>query len=191
MTTIPDPTPPNHEAAANALITAMRDMVHAAIPGFKLATPERRRKIASTAALTDAYFEAVASACGAHEDLATAGPVTSGEIRNTVARTRVLKSIAEEFRILSRGVDDVVAEERYDVGTRALMVYNVARRRNAREERQILIPHVIAMQRHLRRGRNSKKVVQPPVPPPPAPSAPRAAALTADADPDPQNWKGE
>jgi len=200
MTTIPEPTPPNHEADVSALITAIRDLVQAAIPNFGLATAERRRKIASAASLDDAFFEATAAACAAHEDLITAGKATPSDYRNTVNYSRFYRSLAEEFRMISRGVDDMVSEVRYEFGTCALMVYNYASRTNSPDERRTLIPHVAAMQRTLGRGRRAKKAapvptptpIPNPLPPVPSPTpAPRVATLTADAGHGPQNWKGE
>ena len=173
MTTIPDQLPPDPEAHISALITAIRDLVQAAIPNFGLATPERRRKIASTAALDDTFFEATAAACAAHEDLAAASKVTPAGLRTAVIYSGSCRSLAEEFRLMARGADDEAKEVRYRFGTAALMAYNHASRVNKPEERRTLIPHLAAMQRTLNRGRSAtKKVVPPPVPPPPAPPTP-------------------
>lgn len=173
MTTIPDQLPPDPEAHISALITAIRELVHAAIPNFGLATTERRRKIASTAALDDTFFEATAAACAAHEDLATASKVTPAGIRKAVIYSGCCRSLAEEFRLMARGADDEGKEVRYQYGTAALMAYNYAGRTNAPEERRTLIPHLAAMQRTHGRGRTAtRKTAPPPVPPPPPPPPP-------------------
>jgi hypothetical protein len=62
MTTIPDQPPINHEAAANALIAAVRELVQSGVPGFTLSAKGRRRKISTTATLSEAFLEAVAAA---------------------------------------------------------------------------------------------------------------------------------
>jgi len=155
MTTIPDQPPINHEAAANALIAAVRELVQSGVPGFTLAAKGRRRKISTTAALSEAFLEAVAAACAVHPELATAGSVSAAEIRDTLVFSRVNASLAEELRILARGVDDTVAERRNNVGRRALLVYNAADRLNRIEEREMLIPHLAAMKRTLNRGRTN------------------------------------
>ena len=155
MTTIPNQSPINHEAAANALIAAVRELVQSGVPGFTLAAKGRRRKISTTAALSEAFLEAVAAACAVHPELATAGSVSAAEIRDTLVFSRVNASLAEELRILARGVDDTVAERRNNVGRRALLVYNAADRLNRIEEREMLIPHLAAMKRTLNRGRTN------------------------------------
>ena len=61
MTTIPDQAPINHEAAANALVTAIRELVQSGVPGFTLAAKGRRRKINTTATLSEKLDCATAS----------------------------------------------------------------------------------------------------------------------------------
>lgn len=155
MTTIPEPVPINHEAAANALMATLRDLVQSGIPGFALAAKGRRRKINTTASLSDPFLEAAAAACGVHPDLSAAGQITATELRDTIAFSRVFASVAEELRILARGIDDTVAEQRNDVGQRALRVYHVAHRINRPQDRELLIPHLAAMKRTLNRGRTA------------------------------------
>ncbi len=155
MTTIPDQPPINHEAVANALVTALRELVQSGVPGFTLAAKGRRRKISTTAALSEAFLEAVAAACAGNPELAAAGGITAAEIRDTLIFSRVNASLAEELRILARGVDDTVAERRNSVGQRALRVYNAADRINRVEDREMLIGHLAAMKRTLNRGRNN------------------------------------
>jgi hypothetical protein len=157
MTTIPDQPPVNHEAVANALMTSIREQVQSTIPGFALAAKGRRRKITTTASLSDAFFESVAAACAVHSELAAAGGVTASDLRNTVARSRVSASVSEELRILARGVDDTDAENRNEMGQRALRIYHVANRINRPEDREMLIPHLAAMQRTLNRGRTTAR----------------------------------
>jgi len=157
MTTIPDQPPVNHEAAVNNLRATIRDLVQSGVPGFALAAAGRRRRIISTASLSDAFFEAVAAACGVHSELSAAGSVSASELRDVVARSRVRASLAEELRILARGVDDTDAEDRNEVGQRALRVYHVAGRINRPEDREMLIPHLVAMKRTLNRGRNNAR----------------------------------
>lgn len=168
MTTIPEPSPVDHEAAATELMAEIRALVQARIPGFALAAKGRRLKINTTASLTDAFLESTASACAANSTLSSAGDVTPAEIRDTVTFSRVYSSVGEEFRILGRGVDDTVAERRYDVGQRALRVYSAAERINRPDERELLVPHLAAMKRALNRGR--------------ANAARRSAAAKAAAD---------
>jgi hypothetical protein len=143
----------------NDLMTTIRDLVQSRVPGFALAAKGRRRRITSTASLPDAFFEAVAAACGVHSELAAAGSVSAGQLRDVVARSRLRASLAEELRILARGVDDTDAEDRNEHGQRALRIYNVAGRINRPEEREMLIPHLAAMKRTLNRGRtNARKL---------------------------------
>lgn len=179
MTTIPDQTPINHEAAANALIAAVRELVQSGVPGFTLAAKGRRRRISTTAALSDAFLEAVAAACAVHQELASNGGITAAEIRDTLVFSRVNASLAEELRILARGVDDTVAERRNNVGQRALLVYNAANRINRIEDRELLIPHLAAMKRTLNRGRTN------------AQRAAAARAGTTDKTPVPTDEKKE
>jgi hypothetical protein len=155
MTTIPDQPPINHEAAANALVTAVREMVQSGVPGFTLAAKGRRRKISTTAALSEAFLEAVAAACAGNPELVAVGGITAAEIRDTLVFSRVNASLAEELRILARGVDDTVAERRNSVGHRALRIYNAAERINRVEDREMLIGHLAAMKRTLNRGRTN------------------------------------
>jgi dsRNA-specific ribonuclease len=139
------------------MITAMRELVQSGISGFALAAKGRRRKINTTASLSDAFFEAIAAACAVHSELAAAGGVSASDLRNTIARSRVRASVAEELRILARGVDDTDAEDRHQAGQRALRVYHVADRINRPEDREMLIPHLAAMKRTLNRGRSAAK----------------------------------
>jgi hypothetical protein len=155
MTTIPEQPPINREAAANALIAAVRELVQSGVPGFILAAKGRRRKISTTAALSDAFLEAVAAACATNPELAAAGGISASEIRDTLVFSRVNASLAEALRILARGVDDTVAERRNSVGQRALRVYNAADRINRVEDREMLIGHLSAMKRTLNRGRTN------------------------------------
>lgn len=170
MTTIPDQPAVDHEAAANTLMATIRELVQSGIPGFALAAKGRRRKINTTASLSDAFLEAVAAACAIHPDLSAAGQVTAGELRSTMAFARFYASVAEELRILARGIDDTVAESRSDAGQRGLRVYHVATRINAPQDRELLIPHLAAMKRTLNRGRTTPR--KPATPPPPTPPTP-------------------
>ena len=81
--------------------------------------------------------------------------MTAGQIRDTIGFSHAHASLAEELRILARGVDDTVAERRNNVGQRALLVYNAANRLNRIEDREMLIPHLAAMKRTLNRGRTN------------------------------------
>ena len=106
-----------------------------------------------------------------HPELGAAGGLTPSEIRNTIHFSRVYASLAEELRILARGIDDTVAELRNDTGQRALRVYHNAERINRPDDHELLVPHMAAMQRTLNRGRiNGKRA-----------SAAKAAAMTAAA----------
>ena len=154
MTTIPpEPSPSSHEAAANALIKDIRELIETRIPGFALAAKGRRLKINTTASLSDAFLESVAAACVAHAELSVAGQITADEIRDSISRSRVLATVAEELSILSRGVADTAAEARNEVGKRARRIYHYANTLNKEEDRELLIPHLAAMKRTLNRGR--------------------------------------
>ena len=172
MSTIPlEPPLSPHEIAANTLVSTVRNLVLAALPSFALAAKGRRLKINTTASLSDAFFETVAAACAAHSDLASAGQITATEVRDVIVISRVFGSVAEEFRIIARGIDDTVAELRNSVGQRGRRVYQTARGINRFEERELLIPHLSAMQRTLNRGRTAAKRI----------AAKAAAAATAAA----------
>jgi hypothetical protein len=156
MTTIPpEPSPTSHEAAANALIKEIRELIETRIPGFALAAKGRRLKINTTASLSDGFLEAAAAACAAHHELSVVGQITADEIRDSISRSRVLATVAEELSILSRGVADTAAEARNEVGKKARRIYHYASTLNEEEDRELLFPHRAAMKRTLNRGRTS------------------------------------
>jgi hypothetical protein len=141
-------------------MAAVRELVQSGIPGFALAAKGRRRKITTTASLPDAFLEAGAAACGVHPDLTASAGMSAAAIRESIAYSRVYASVAEELRILARGVDDTVAEDRNRVGQGVLTMYYVAERINRPEDRELLIPHLAAMKRTINRGR--KRTTKPP-----------------------------
>ena len=174
MTTIPpENTPITHEAAGNALIKELRELIQTRIPGFAVAAKGRRLKINTTASLSDAFLESVAAACAAHPDLSVRAQITAEEIRDAIARSRVMATVAEELSILSRGVADTMAELRNNVGKRARSAYHCAIDINREEDRELLVPHLSAMQRTLNRGRTSTSARKA--------AAAKAAAATAAA----------
>ena len=159
MSTIPpEPSPISHEAAASSLMKEIRELIQTRIPGFALAAKGRRLQINTTASLSDAFLESVAAACEAHPELAAVGQITAAEIRDCISYSGVYGSLAEGLRILSRGVDDTVAERRNEVGKKVRRIYHHAITLNKEEGSELLVPHLAAMKRTMNRGRTSTSV---------------------------------
>jgi hypothetical protein len=144
-----------HEARALQMMVTIRDVART-IGGFTFAGKGRRVKIANFATLSDEFFELMAVACDSNPDVATAGLITSAELRAVITTSRAYASVALEMRTQAKGLEDTVAEFRADVGRRALNAYEIAKRFNRHEPRQTLVPHLSAIRRALGRGRPRK-----------------------------------
>lgn len=152
------------------------------IQGFGFAAKGRRLKISSKAALPDTFLDAAAVACDASPKLAAASGITGAEIRDTINFAAAFRSVAQELQLLGRGLEDTIAERRALAGTHSLRAYDLAKRMNAPEERELLIPHLANMERALRSVRPGPK--KPKTTPAPAPTTPPTTPPpTPPADP--------
>lgn len=174
MAEVPAPTSvAEHEARAMEMMVKIREAARS-FGGFTFAGKGRRVQIAQFNAIPDEVFDLMALAAESNPDVAAAWGVTAAELRAAVAISRAYRSVVTEMLTQARGVDDTVAEIRGDVGRRLLNAYELAKRQNKQEPRQTLIPHLIAVQRALNRGR--KKLDE-------ATKAARKAALQAEVKP--------
>lgn len=164
MTLAPE-TAAQHQEAATTLLLQFRELAHS-VPGFTHLSLERRRKINVSVSLPNELLLAVGIACDAHEQLSLASQLTGAECRGEVAFGAGYTALANELEILARGIRDAVASRRYDVMQRALRVYNLAKRLNQPEDREVLIPHIEAMARTF--ARTKARTATPPPSPPPA-----------------------
>jgi len=165
MTTTP--TTAVHEETANAMLVQLRELAQS-VPGFAYTPRERRRRINAAASLRDDFLHAVAVACDASPQLATASQISGNELRHGISFAQAYRSVADELQLLAKGLRDTVAERRNDIGQRALRAYNIAKRMNRPEDREVLVPHLATMARMLNRGR---KAATPADPQPAAPLA--------------------
>ena len=104
-------------------------------------------------ALPSRMLSSAVSVSGSALMISATWPVTAAELRAAVAISRAYRSVVLEMLTQARGVEDTIAEQRGDVGRRLLNAYELAKRQNKQEPRLTLIPHLVAVQRALNRGR--------------------------------------
>jgi hypothetical protein len=169
MTTIPEITPIDFEKVAATLLVQVRQITQS-ISGFGFLTKTRRRQIATSASVPDAFLKSTAVACDAQPELAAAASISSSELRQAIEFTRAFNSVADELELLARGLRDTVADQRYDVARRALRVYALAKTFDGAADRVMFVPHLKNMKRDL--GRSRTKLATEPEPAIPAPATP-------------------
>lgn len=153
MTEVPAPASvAEHEARAMDMMVKVREVARS-FGGFTFAGKGRRVQIAQFNAIPDEVFDLMALAAESNPDVAATWPVTAAELRAAVAISRAYRSVVLEMLTQARGVEDTIAEQRGDVGRRLLNAYELAKRQNKQEPRLTLIPHLVAVQRALNRGR--------------------------------------
>lgn len=145
-------TIPPYREFATTMIEQMRRLAQA-VEGFTMATTARRRKLAASASVPDAFLYSLAIACDASPRLGTAGEITSSELVDAIEFKAAYFSVADELELLARALRDTVAERRSAIGHRALRAYIIAKRMNAPDDRALLIPHLRNLQRDLGRTR--------------------------------------
>jgi hypothetical protein len=172
MTSIPEVPSINHEEAAHAILVQVRQLAES-ITGFSYSAPGRRRKLTPTATLPDTFLQSLAIACDALPVLGATAQLTSKELRQAIEFKRAYSSLADELEILAKGLRDTIAEQRSQIGQRALFAYEIAKRLTGLDDRVTLVPHLKTMRRDLGKTRSRVVVPEPePTTPTPAPTTP-------------------
>jgi len=151
-------TPLTHDELAQSMIFDLRQVARRT-EGFKFIPLERRKKLTPVAALSDEFLDVVASAFDAVPDLASACKMTGPEVRNIVAKSRAIESVAKEEDLMARGHRDTATELRSEAGKAGLRAYELAKRMNAADDNEEVVPYIAAMRETL--GRRGPKKLTP------------------------------
>jgi hypothetical protein len=160
MTTIPEPTL-THTERARAVIAHIRG-IQELIDGFTFAgnEPDLRTLNASNS-IPDAFLEEVAVAIEASDHLRQSSQVQPAELRDIASFSMAFLPAVEEMAIVFRGMRLTFARKRASVCKRALQTYELAKTFNRKTDRQVLMPHLDAMQKALGRKRPKPAAAQP------------------------------
>ena len=147
--------PSEHGQRAFALMIKVRDVM-TEIDGFRYSARGRRVKIGAAATLPEDFLQLLAVACDANPAFAAKVQLTGPEIRDRLEFRRETLSLANETHLVAKGLEDTIAEELADLGSRALRAYKTAQDMESSAEKESLIPHLKAMTTALNRGRKKK-----------------------------------
>jgi hypothetical protein len=173
MTTIPEPTL-THTERARAVMAHIRG-IQELIDGFTFAGGEPDlRALNASKSVPDGFLEEVAVAIEASTHLAQSSQIQPEELRDTASFSVAFLPVVEEMAIVYRGLRLTVAKKRAGPCKRALQTYELAKTFGRRTDRQILMPHVDAMQKALGRKRPKPAQAAPPVEPPKQPGGAHA-----------------
>lgn len=162
MSTIPD-TPADFEQEAKALIAQVHQFAKS-IQGFTFAAPGRRRQIHSTASVSDAFLQSVAAACDATPEFGISARLDGNTLSRAIEFQRAYAKVADELELFTKGLRDTLAEHRYQIGTQALVAYNIAKSFARPSDRSAFVPHLTNMKRNLRK-KSSKATPEAPADP--------------------------
>ena len=161
-------TPVSHAEAAAAILSQLQAITES-IPGFGFLTRGQRRRITASASVPDEFLLTVALALDASPEFANAARLRGSELRDLVNYSNACRAVVQQFQLMARGLSETIAGRRFELGKAALRAYGVAKTFNRPSEQDQHVPHILAMQRTLGRGR-------PRMTAPAEPDAPASAA---------------
>lgn len=158
MTTIPEVSNPIPPTQAEMLhhIRSLRQMV----AGFVFERPEERRRLHGNATVSDRFLSDVAIGIEASPPLAANLDFTGDDLREAITFTQTYRPIVEELRLLARSLSYMITEKRSKAGQRAYHAYTLSKTLNRPGDREVLVPHIVAMKAALG-GRGKRKAVPP------------------------------
>ena len=159
--------PPNpHAEGAKALLAKIRAL-RAEVPRFLEEAPlEERRRVISVASIRPEALESASVVVEQSERLKALTGADPARLRDANAYSLAYDAIVNELQAFAGAVEHSIRVYRAEAGYVALDVLAVARRLSKRKDGGSLLPHVEAIQRHVRRGRRPRKPAAAPAPTP-------------------------
>lgn len=161
-------TPVSHAEAAAAILNQLQAITQS-IPGFGFLTRGQRQRITASASVPDEFLLTVALALDASPEFSDAARLRGSDLRDLVNYSNAFRAVAQQFELMARGLTETIAGRRFELGKLALRAYGVAKTFNRPAEHDQHVPHILAMQRALGRGR--PRTTAPAVPDDPVPAA--------------------
>ena len=158
MSTVPTTTPVQPEEVVQQL-RAMRVQ----IPDFVQLPRANARSLTRVANVDAEFVQTTINAIGASEALRSALGQSAEELRQNTEFTTRWGAVAEELAAMLSGVNAAITVRRHRIGLTALQAYNMSRQLVRQKEHAHLLPHVDAMKRRVKFGRNRPKAAPPPV----------------------------
>ena len=162
--------PGPHMEGAKALLDEIRGM-YAKIPRFVAEEPNDARKLASAAAVSDAFVESAGASIDRLKRLETAAATDALTLRDSYGFALAYDAVVVEAYAFARAMAHTIRVQRAKAGLSALDIYSIAQRLAKRKDGAEFVPHVEDMRRKLKRGRK-RKTTSEPAPVPAATSAP-------------------
>ena len=161
------PVPVSREQAVRDVIVTLEATLRELLPGFTFLPTAQRRRISNAGSVPDDFLEAVAVAVESTPNVGAPMQITPAELRDAIRSSRAFLSLADQLELMARGVRETVAEQRGEIGKRALATYGVARSVNRHLDLTVAVPHFANMRRALGRSGRKKRPGEPtPAPPP-------------------------
>jgi hypothetical protein len=160
MTTVPLPEPVNHINDVRELLAAVRS-VRDRIQGFVHNRPQERKRLNFNASISDQFFESCATGIEASTPLGSASQTTPALLRDVISYSQAYGSLADELELTFRGLRYTIAQKRAEMAQLAMQTYALAKGLNRPIDGDVLVPHVQAMKRSLKRKRKAAPAVEP------------------------------
>jgi hypothetical protein len=142
--------------------------LRAQIPDFVQLSRSGARSLSRVANVDAEFLQTTINAIGASDALRSALGKSAEELRQDTEFTTRWGSVAEELAAMLSGVNAAITVRRHRAGLTALQAYNMSRQLVRQKEHAHLLPHVEAMKRRTKFGRNRTRPAtsSPPVPVP-------------------------
>jgi hypothetical protein len=167
QTEVPAESRPSHLETARQAIALIHKAV-ALMRGFRYPSPEADRAIDASAAVTDDFIGAVATASDGAPSMAVAASITGDELRDVIEFASAFNGLGDELELATRAVRYTIKVERAAAGMKALRAYQIAKGLNRSLSNgalvplidnisKALVPHFANMQRALASSKRSRK----------------------------------
>jgi len=150
-----------HEEIARDMMERIKAIVRERFPGLSDANPRSRRRLVSASSVPDDFLEEIGVAIDNKPEAGVMNKITSAEARDMIVYSQVFVAFAGQLERLGRSVRYTVAEQRHDVGQRALGVYGTLKGVNRPDRAFDALSSVTPLKQALGRGRRKKSEPKP------------------------------
>jgi len=154
---VPNP----HAESAKALAEKVRALI-AEIPRLTPPGPNDARRLASAASVSEEFLESARAVMQKSTLLEGASRTNAVTMRDASAFAMAYEVVLPEAEALLRLLAHTIRAAKASAGESALDVYAIAQRLAKRKDGAELVPHVMDMQRKLKRGRRKATLVPAP-----------------------------
>lgn len=164
---VPAEPRPSHLETARQAIALLQKAV-ALMRGFRYPSPGADRAIDASAAVSDDFISAVATASDGAPSMAMAASITGDELRDAIEFAAAFTAFADELELATRAARYTIKVERAAAGMKALRAYQIVKGLNRSLSNgalvplidnvsKALVPHFANMQRALAASKRSRK----------------------------------